>query len=63
MKDDDEMWAELARLAQFVPDKYEDGSDKFVYIANAYVQAVKPGYEDNPLLYTKSSYRYMPEEL
>ena len=23
----------------------------------------KSGFEDNPLLYTKSSYRYMPEEL
>jgi hypothetical protein len=63
MKDDDAMWTELARLAEKVPDKYADGTPKFVYIANAFVQGVKPGYEDNPLLYTKSSYAYSPQEL
>ena len=26
-------------------------------------ELVKHGYEDNPLLYAKSSYHYMPEEI
>ncbi len=63
MKDDDEMWAELARKAEKLEETDAEGKPKFVYIANAFVQGVKPGYEDNPLLYTKSSYYYMPEEL
>jgi hypothetical protein len=63
MKDDDEMWAELARVAEKIEDTDAEGKPKFVYIANAFVQGIKPGYEDNPLLYTKSSYYYMPEEL
>jgi hypothetical protein len=63
MKDDDEMWAELARKPEKVTETDQDGKKSFIYIANAFVQGVKPGYEDNPLLYTKSSYHYMPEEL
>jgi hypothetical protein len=64
IKDDDEMWAELARTA-YPPQTGQDASgvQQFVYIANKFVTKVKPGNEDDPLLYTKSSYRYAPEEL
>lgn len=58
VEQEDERWAELAQKAEKRP---ETGG--FTYIANAFVTSVKPGYEDNPLLYTKSSYYYMPEEL
>jgi hypothetical protein len=58
VEQEDEMWAELARKAEKHP-----VTGGFTYIANAFVTGVKPGYEDNPLLYTKSSYHYMPEEL
>jgi len=58
VKQDDERWAELASTAEERP-----GTRGFTYIANAFVTSVKPGYEDDPLLYTKSSYYYMPEEL
>lgn len=62
MKDDDEMWAELARLAK-VQTEDKDGVKHWIYIANAFVTDNKPEWENNPLLYTKSSYYYMPEEL
>jgi hypothetical protein len=62
MKDDDEMWAELARLAE-PQTSTRDGVQWWTYVANAFVQSVKPGYNDDPLLYTKSSYYYMPDEL
>lgn len=63
MKDDDEMWAELARLAEIQTDTDKDGVKHWIYIANAFVTDNKPEWENNPLLYTKSSYYYMPEEL
>jgi hypothetical protein len=63
VKLDDEMWAELARKAEKITETAADGTNGFIYIANAFVESVKPGYEDDPLLYTKSSYYYMPEEL
>lgn len=57
MKDDDEMWAEIARKA-----KMNSNGTWWVYVANPFVQGVKPGYEDDPLLYTKSTY-YSPKEI
>ena len=60
---DDEMWAELARTAKEQTGRNARGEQRWTYIADAFVTSVKPGFEDNPLLYTKSSYRYMPEEL
>jgi hypothetical protein len=64
MKDDAEMWAEIARKAQEStrpPDS--DGTQWWVYVANPFVQTVRPSYEDDPVLYTKSDYRYSPSEL
>ena len=63
MKDDDEMWLELARLAEVQPGTDSDGAPQWTYIANAFTTDNKPEWENNPLLYTKSSYYYMPEEL
>lgn len=63
IKDDDEMWAEIARNATESDHPGPDGKTEWVYIANAFVQGVKPGYENDPVLYTRSSYYYMPEEL
>src|SRR5215216_4233767 len=63
MKDDDEMWAELARQAKEDSSIVADGSTWWVYVANAFVQGVKPGYEDESVLYTKSDYDYSPTEL
>ena len=63
MKDDDEMWLELARLAEVIPGADSDGAPQWTYIANAFTTDNKPEWENNPLLYTKSSYYYMPEEL
>ena len=63
MKDDDEMWAELARTAKVQTGRNARGEQRWTYVADAFVTSVKPGFEDNPLLYTKSSYHYMPEEL
>jgi hypothetical protein len=63
MKDDDEMWAELARTAKKQTGRNAGGEQRWPYVADAFVTSVKPGFEDNPLLYTKSSYYYMPEEL
>ena len=63
VKDDDEMWAEIARNATESDEPGPDGETQWVYIASAFIQSVKPGYEDDPVLYTKSSYYYMPEEL
>jgi hypothetical protein len=62
MKDDDEMWAEIARKAKETPGTDSSGTTWWVYVANPFVQSVKPGYEDDPLLYTKSVY-YSPTEL
>ena len=36
---------------------------RWVYVSAAYMQGVKPGYEDDPVLYTKSAYGYRPKEL
>jgi hypothetical protein len=63
MKDDDEMWAELARQAGEETTTGPDGKMQWIYVANAFVQRVRPGYEDDPALYRKSFYYYMPEEL
>ena len=63
IQDQDEMWAELARLAEEHEDTGDDGAKEWTYIANAFTTDNKPEWESNPLLYTKSSYYYMPEEL
>ena len=63
IQDQDEMWAELARLAEVQPGTDTDGAPQWTYIANAFTTDNKPEWESNPLLYTKSSYYYMPEEL
>ena len=63
MKDQDEMWAELARLAEKRTDTDKDGAKYWIYIANAFTTDNNPAWENDPLLYTKSSYYYMPEEL
>ena len=63
IQDQDEMWLELARLAEVQTDTDKDGVKHWIYIANAFTTDNKPEWEDNPLLYTKSSYYYMPEEL
>ena len=60
---DDAKWAELAQKPEKHPGTAADGTPLFTYIANSLVTSVKPGNEDDPLLYTKSSYYYMPEEL
>ena len=60
---DDAKWAELAQKPEKHPGTAADGTPMFTYIANSLVTSVKPGNEDDPLLYTKSSYYYMPEEL
>ena len=44
------------------PDTGPDGETQWLYLANAYTQGVKPGYEDDPVLYTKSVY-YSPKEI
>ena len=63
VEQEDERWAELAAKAKKHPGTAADGTPLFTYIADAFVTSVKPGFEDNPLLYAKSSYYYMPEEL
>jgi hypothetical protein len=62
MKTDDEMWRELGRLASEDQQTGADGKPVFLYLSNAYTQKVKPGYEDDPTLYTKSVY-YSPKEI
>lgn len=62
MKDNDEMWRELGRLASEDSHTGPDGETQWLYLANAYTQGVKPGYEDDPVLYTKSVY-YSPKEI
>jgi hypothetical protein len=62
IKDTDEMWRELARLATEDSHTGPDGETQWIYLANAYTQGVKPGYENDPVLYTKSVY-YSPKEI
>jgi hypothetical protein len=62
IKDNDEMWRELGRLATEQTDTGPDGEKRYLYLTNAYTQGVKPGYEDDPVLYTKSVY-YSPKEI
>ena len=63
MKTDEEMWQEMGRLAKEDDITLPDGTHGFVYVSNAYTQGVKPGYEDDPVLYSKSAYGYRPKEL
>lgn len=62
MKDDDEMWAEIARNAQEDQTADPDGKMQFIYLANPFVQTARLEYEDDPVLYTKSVY-YSPKEI
>jgi len=61
MKTDDEMWLEMGRLAS-EDIIMKDGVKHYLYLSNAYTQPVKPGYEDDPVLYTKSVI-YNPKEI
>jgi hypothetical protein len=63
MKDDAEMWHELARTAKKSPETGPDGKPLNFYLANAFTQKNRPEYEDDPVLYTKSSVPYSPREL
>jgi len=62
MKDDDEMWLELARKATITEQPGEDGMPLYLHVANAYTQKNRTEYEDDPVLYTKSTY-YSPKEI
>jgi hypothetical protein len=62
MKDDDEMWTEIARNALEDQTAGPDGKMQFIYLANPFVQTARLEYEDDPVLYTKSVY-YSPKEI
>jgi hypothetical protein len=62
MKDEDEMWLELARKATITEQPGEDGKPLYLHVANAYTQKNRTEYEDDPVLYTKSTY-YSPKEI
>lgn len=63
MKDDAEMWHELARKATISERKGDDGKPLYLHVANAYTQKNRPEYEDDPVLYTKSDYKYSPTDI
>ena len=63
MKTDDEMWQEMGRLATEENIVKPTATGGFLYISNAYTQRVKPGYEDDPVLYSKSVDGYHPKEI
>ena len=62
MKTEDEMWLELSRKATITEHKGDDGKTLFLHVANIYTQKNRPEYEDDPVLYTKSTY-YSPKEI
>ena len=62
MKDEDEMWLELARKATITEQPGEDGKPLYLHVANAYTKKNRTEYEDDPVLYTKSTY-YSPKEI
>lgn len=62
MKTEDEMWLELSRKATISEEKGEDGKPIFLHVANIYTQKNRAEYEDDPVLYTKSTY-YSPKEI
>jgi hypothetical protein len=63
MQSEDEKWKEIARTATEDSGTGSDGVMRWVYVSAAFMQGVKPGYEDDPVLYTKSAYGYRPKEL
>ena len=63
MKDDAEMWHELARKAKISEQKGDDGKPLYLHVANLYTQKNRPEYEDDPVLYTKSDYKYSPTDI
>jgi hypothetical protein len=63
MQDDAAMWRELARKATKSKETGSDGKPLFFYLANAFTQKNRPEYEDEPVLYTKSTELYAPKEL
>ena len=56
------MWHELSRKATITEEKGDDGKPLFLHVANIYTQKNRPEYEDDPVLYTKSTY-YSPKEI
>jgi len=56
------MWHELARKSTISERTGDDGKPLYLYIANAYTQKNRPEYEDDPVLYTNSTY-YSPKEI
>ena len=62
MKTEAEMWLELSRKATITEKKGDDGTTLFLHVANIYTQKNRPEYEDDPVLYTKSTY-YSPKEI
>ena len=56
------MWKEPARLASEDSATGPDGETQWIYLANSYTQRVKPGYQDDPVLFTRSAC-YSPKEL
>jgi hypothetical protein len=62
MRDDAEMWHELARKASTSKEADSDGTPLNLYIANAFTTKNRAEYEDDPVLYTKSVY-YSPKEI
>jgi hypothetical protein len=63
MQSEDEKWMEIARTATEDSGTGSDGVMRWVYVSAAFMQGVKPGYEDDRVLYTKSAYGYRPKEL
>ncbi len=62
MKSEAEMWLELSRKATITEEKGDDGKPLFLHVANIYTQKNRSEYEDDPVLYTKSTY-YSPKEI
>src|SRR3954454_1804102 len=62
MKSEAEMWLELSRKATISEEKGEDGKPLYLHVANLYTQKNRAEYEDDPVLYTKSTY-YSPKEI
>jgi hypothetical protein len=62
MKTEAEMWLELSRKATITEQKGDDGTPLYLHVANIYTQKNRPEYEDDPVLYTKSTY-YSPKEI
>jgi hypothetical protein len=62
MKSEAEMWLELSRKATITERKGDDGKPLFLHVANIYTQRNRAEYEDDPVLYTKSTY-YSPKEI